>query len=63
VGDDESVVRATALIESCGAREVAEEEAARQLGEALRCLERLAVPDPARDRLVELARFVAEREV
>jgi len=63
VGDEETVVRMTALIEACGGRQVAEDEAVRQLAGALECLEEVAVPDAVRDRLVELARFVAEREV
>jgi geranylgeranyl diphosphate synthase type I len=63
VGDDGSVARATALIESCGGRQVTEDQAVRQLAGALECLDGVAVPEPVRARLVELARFVGEREV
>jgi len=61
--DEEAIGRATALIESSGARQVTEDEAVRQLAGALECLDTVAVPDPVRSRLVELARFVVEREV
>ena len=63
VGDEASVARATELIESCGGRQVAEDEAVRQLAGALESLDTIAVPDPVRARLVELARFVCEREL
>jgi geranylgeranyl diphosphate synthase type I len=63
VGDDGSVAGATALIESCGGRQVTEDQAVRQLAGALECLDAVAVPEPVRARLVELARFVGEREV
>jgi geranylgeranyl diphosphate synthase type I len=63
VSDEEAIARATALIESSGARQVTEDEAVRQLAGALECLDTVAVPDPVRSRLVELARFVVEREV
>jgi hypothetical protein len=42
---------------------VTEDEAVRQLAGALECLDTVAVPDAVRARLVELARFVVEREV
>lgn len=61
--DDKSVSRATALIDSSGARNLAEEEAARQLSGALECLDAVTVPDAVRGQLVELARFAVEREV
>jgi geranylgeranyl diphosphate synthase type I len=63
IGDDQAVARATALIESCGGRQVTEDEAVRQLAGALESLDELAVPEPVRARLVELARFVGERDV
>jgi geranylgeranyl diphosphate synthase type I len=63
VSDEEAITRATALIESSGARQVTEDEAVRQLAGALECLDTVAVPDAVRSRLVELARFVVEREV
>jgi geranylgeranyl diphosphate synthase type I len=63
VGDEATVARATALIESTGARQMTEDEAVRQLAGALECLDTLAVPEAVRARLVELARFVVERDV
>jgi geranylgeranyl diphosphate synthase type I len=62
-GDEESVARITELIDSCGGRQLTEDEAVRQLAGALDCLDTLSVPDAVRARLVELARFVADREV
>jgi geranylgeranyl diphosphate synthase type I len=62
-GDEESVARATELIECCGGRQVTEDEAVRQLAGALDCLDALSLPDAVRARLAELARFVADREV
>ncbi|HEX6475730.1 MAG TPA: polyprenyl synthetase family protein [Acidimicrobiales bacterium] len=61
--DEATVARATALIESTGARQMTEDEAVRQLAGALECLETVAVPEAVRARLVELARFVVERDV
>jgi geranylgeranyl diphosphate synthase type I len=61
--DEATVARATALIESSGARQMTEDEAVRQLAGALECLDTVAVPEAVRARLVELARFVVERDV
>jgi geranylgeranyl diphosphate synthase type I len=63
VRDDKAVARATALIDSSGARQVAGEEAGRQVSGALECLDTITVPDAVRARLVEVAGFVVEREV
>jgi geranylgeranyl diphosphate synthase type I len=56
------VAEAAELVEACGGRRFAAEEAERRLGLALRELEQAAIEGPARDELAELAHFIVERE-
>lgn len=59
---DDEVARATALIESCGAREAVAEEAERRLAAALVALDRADLEPAARHELVDVARFVTARD-
>jgi geranylgeranyl diphosphate synthase, type I len=52
---------AAGLVEKAGGRAWAEVEAARQLETALACLDAGGVPDPVRDELTAIARFITER--
>ncbi len=59
--DDADVARAAALVESCGGRALAEEEAARRLALALGALEGAGLEPGAHAELVEIAHFVVDR--
>lgn len=59
---DAEVTRAAALVEACGGREATEAEARAFLDGALASLEGLDMADEVRAQLVELARFVVDRE-
>jgi geranylgeranyl diphosphate synthase type I len=52
---------AAGLVEKGGGRAWAEEEAARQLETALACLDEGGIPEPVRDELTGIARFITER--
>jgi geranylgeranyl diphosphate synthase type I len=56
------IAEAAELIETCGGRRFAAEEAERRLGLALRELDRAAIEPDARDELSELAHFIVQRE-
>lgn len=56
------IARAAVLVEVCGGRAAAGGEAERRLSNALAVLETVKLEEQARDELVELARFVVERE-
>ncbi|MGA8296404.1 MAG: polyprenyl synthetase family protein [Acidimicrobiales bacterium] len=60
--DDEATARAAALVEKSGGRQLALDEAARRLDQAIDAIALDAITDRARDELTELARFVVERE-
>ncbi|MGE5291442.1 MAG: polyprenyl synthetase family protein [Micromonosporaceae bacterium] len=59
---EEDLSRAAGLIEEAGGRRWAEEETARQLEAACKCLADAPIPEDVRDELAEIARFVADRE-
>lgn len=59
--DDADVARAAGLVEACGGRAAAEEEADRRLTSALEALEGQGLADAARAELVEIAHFVVDR--
>jgi geranylgeranyl diphosphate synthase type I len=56
------ISEAAELIEACGGRRYAADEAERRLGLALQELERAPIDAGAREELAELARFIVERE-
>jgi geranylgeranyl diphosphate synthase, type I len=56
------IAEAAELVETCGGRRFAVEEAERRLQAALRELERAPIDPDARDELEGLARFIVERE-
>jgi geranylgeranyl diphosphate synthase type I len=56
------IAEAAELVEACGGRRYAAEEAERRLGLALRELERVSIDPSAREELEGLARFIVERE-
>ncbi len=56
------IAEAAELVESCGGRRYAAEEAERRLGLALRELQRVSIEPSAREELEGLARFIVERE-
>lgn len=60
--EEPAVARAAALVEQCGGRELAREEAEVRLAAALGAIERVALVNEAREELAELARFVVARE-
>jgi geranylgeranyl diphosphate synthase type I len=59
---DTEIAEAAELVEACGGRRYAAEEAERRLGQALRELERARIDPSAREELEGLARFIVERE-
>jgi geranylgeranyl diphosphate synthase type I len=59
---DEQVARATALVELCGGRSIAIDEASGRLAGALDALDRAAIDERARDELGDIARFVVARD-
>ncbi|MHB8247000.1 MAG: polyprenyl synthetase family protein [Acidimicrobiales bacterium] len=60
--DEEQIARAAYLVESCGGRALADDEAAGRLAAALDALERAALDERAREELCEVARFVVARD-
>ena len=56
------IAEAAELVEACGGRRYAADEAERRLGLALRELERASMAPDAREELEDLARFIVERE-
>ncbi len=60
--EERQVSRAAGLVETLGGREAAGEEAERRLGSALAALEDADLTPSAHDELVEVARFVVDRE-
>lgn len=59
--DESDIARAADLVESCGGRVVAQEEAERRLEMALAAIESAPLEPKAADELGELARFVVDR--
>lgn len=59
---EEEIAEAAELVEACGGRRYAAEEAERRLQLALRELERAGAEPEAREELEGLARFIVERE-
>jgi geranylgeranyl diphosphate synthase type I len=59
---DEQVARATLLVERCGGRAIAIDEADGRLAAALAALDRAPLDARARDELEDIARFVVARE-
>lgn len=59
---DADVAEATSLLERCGARAFAAEEAERRLETALGELDRVPLEEGPRSELASLARFITERE-
>ncbi len=60
--DEGAIAHAALLVEQCGGRAAAADEATRRLDGALGALEGVGLEPGAHDELVELARFVVERE-
>lgn len=60
--DEDGIARAAALVEECGGRAAAAEEAERRLASALAAIAAADLAETAHDELAELARFVVERE-
>ena len=60
--DEAAVARAAELVERCGGRAVATEEAERRLASSLAALESVELEETPRTELADLARFVVERE-
>jgi geranylgeranyl diphosphate synthase type I len=60
--EETGVARAATLVEQCGGRELAREEAEARLAQALAALDTAGIERGARDELSELARFVVARE-
>jgi geranylgeranyl diphosphate synthase type I len=60
--DEDAAARAAELIEKCGGREATERAAARHFDAALVALDAAGPPPAAKAELVDLARFVVERE-
>jgi geranylgeranyl diphosphate synthase type I len=56
------VARAAQLVEECGGRTAAAEEADRRLASALASIEAAKLTESAAKELTEIARFVVERE-
>lgn len=61
LGEDD-VLRAAALVETCGGREATEEEARGFLSDAMASLEDLDLPASVRAELTELASFIVDRQ-
>jgi geranylgeranyl diphosphate synthase, type I len=59
---EDDLSRAAWLVEEAGGRKWAEDETARQLDVACKCLADAAIPADVRAELTEIARFVADRE-
>jgi geranylgeranyl diphosphate synthase type I len=59
---EDDLSRAAWLIEEAGGRKWAEDETARQLEAACKCLADAAIPADVRDELTEIARFIAGRQ-
>jgi geranylgeranyl diphosphate synthase type I len=60
--DRQQLETVAALIEKCGGRQWSEQELARQLADAERCLDQIAIPPGVRAELLATARFVAARD-
>jgi len=60
--DEADLAHAAALVESCGGRAVAAEEADRRLASALGALDAAELTESGRAELIEVANFVVERE-
>jgi geranylgeranyl diphosphate synthase, type I len=60
--DETQLARTASLVESCGGRAVAAEEADRRLGVALAALDEAGLEDAGHRELVELAHFVVDRD-
>ena len=61
--DEDALAQAVALLDGCGAETRTREEAARQIEIAGSALARAPIEPAAREELLELARFVVEREL
>ncbi len=59
---EDDLSRAACLIEEAGGRKWAEDETARQLEAACKCLADAPIPADVRAELTEIARFIADRE-
>ena len=59
---EDDLSRAACLVEEAGGRKWAEDEAARQLDAACKCLADAPIPVDVRAELTEIARFIADRE-
>jgi geranylgeranyl diphosphate synthase type I len=59
---EEEIARVMVLVERCGGREIAGDEARGRLAAALDALGRAALEERARDELADVARFVVARE-
>ncbi|MHB1989037.1 MAG: polyprenyl synthetase family protein [Acidimicrobiales bacterium] len=59
---EEEISRAALLVERCGGRAIATDEARGRLAAALDALDRAALDERARDELADVARFVVARE-
>ena len=59
---EEEIAEAAELVEACGGRQFAADEAERRLTLALKELDRAQIEPAARDELEGLARFIVERE-
>lgn len=59
---EEEISRATVLVELCGGRTIAADEARERLTAALDALDRAPLEERARDELADVARFVVARE-
>jgi geranylgeranyl diphosphate synthase type I len=60
--DEIQIARAAVLVEQCGGRDIATDEARGRLAAALDALGRTALESRARDELADVARFVVARE-
>ncbi len=60
--DRQQLETVAALIEECGGRQWSEQELARQLAGAERCLDEVAIPAGVKAELLATARFVAARD-
>ncbi|PRY39089.1 polyprenyl synthetase family protein [Umezawaea tangerina] len=58
---EQQVARVTRLVELAGARDWAEDEAARQIASAQRCLDTAGIEDEVRDDFLEIAAFITGR--
>ncbi len=60
--EEQEIARAAALVEACGGRELAREEARARLAHALGSLTSVTLAEEASEQLAEVARFVVARQ-